>query len=147
MRSWPAANARRPFKALYQPESAYSKYYNNYVFIIFSNSYETCGRHVARAAAMVRDRKTTNDPPTGRHAVGTTRGGRAVLRRPRARNEWKFFSVLPQADRRLAWAWWTVLVLRGILPVVFVLLQVLTPLHQAVSTNLGDRPLPGSTTT
>ena len=83
------------------------------------------------------------------------------------RNEWKFFGVLPKADRFLATAWWTVLVLRGVLPAlfaiamgalvgaveqgdslagplafagsVFVLLQVLTPIHQAVSANLGDR--------
>ena len=83
------------------------------------------------------------------------------------RNEWKFFGVLPHADFVLAIAWWVVLVLRGVLPavfaiamgvlvgavqqgdslarpltfvgVVFVLLQVLTPLHQAISANLGDR--------
>jgi ATP-binding cassette, subfamily B, bacterial len=85
----------------------------------------------------------------------------------RERKEWKLFAVLPKADRALAGAWWTVLVLRGILPalfgiamgvlvaavqrgtglagpltfagVVFVLLQILTPIHQAVSSNLGDR--------
>ena len=85
----------------------------------------------------------------------------------RERQEWKFFSVLPKADPVLASAWWVVLVLRGALPalfgiamgvlvgavqhsadltaplafagVVFVLLQVLTPIHQAVSGNLGDR--------
>jgi ABC-type multidrug transport system fused ATPase/permease subunit len=85
----------------------------------------------------------------------------------RARNEWKFFAVLPKADRPLAVLWWTALLLRGILPAVFaiamgaligaieegrslgpalaltgtvfVLLQVLAPVHQAVSTNLGDR--------
>ena len=90
-----------------------------------------------------------------------------MLQRLRERNEWKFFAVLPQADRLLAVAWWVVLVLRGVLPavfavamgalvgavqngaslagpltfvgVVFVLLQVLTPIHQAVSANLGDR--------
>jgi ABC-type multidrug transport system fused ATPase/permease subunit len=90
-----------------------------------------------------------------------------VLERLRARNEWKFFAVLPRADRRLALAWWFVLVLRGVLPalfavamgvlvaavetgdpigpglalvgIVFVLLQVLTPIHQAVGANLGDR--------
>jgi ABC-type multidrug transport system fused ATPase/permease subunit len=90
-----------------------------------------------------------------------------VLQRLRQRNEWKFFAVLPQADRVLATAWWVVLVLRGVLPplfgvamgvvvgsvqhgsnltgslifagVVFVLLQVLTPIHQAVGANLGDR--------
>src|ERR1700687_4454415 len=85
----------------------------------------------------------------------------------RARNEWKFFAVLPRADHTLAVAWWVVLVLRGVLPavfaiamgvlvaavergdglagglalvgVVFVLLQVLTPIHQALGANLGDR--------
>ena len=90
-----------------------------------------------------------------------------MLRRLRARNEWKFFSVLPRADGPLAYVWWAVLLLRGSLPaafaiamgllvgavqagaglagaltlvgVVFVLLQILTPIHQAVSANLGDR--------
>jgi ATP-binding cassette, subfamily B, bacterial len=85
----------------------------------------------------------------------------------RERKEWKFFAVLPRVDRPLAIAWWTVLVLRGLLPagfaiatgmlvgavergdvlaaplafvgVLFVLLQVLTPIHQALSANLGDR--------
>jgi ABC-type multidrug transport system fused ATPase/permease subunit len=85
----------------------------------------------------------------------------------RARNEWKFADVLPRADRALAIAWWTVLVLRGLLPaafavamgalvgavsrgeplaaplsavgVVFVALQVLAPIHHALGTNLGSR--------
>jgi ATP-binding cassette, subfamily B, bacterial len=89
------------------------------------------------------------------------------LRRLRERPEWKFFAVLPRADRALALAWWAVLVLRGVLPVVFaiamgvlvaavqggrplgpplailgavfVLLQVLTPVHAALSANLGSR--------
>ncbi len=89
------------------------------------------------------------------------------LPRLRARQEWKFFSVLPRADRTLALAWWTILVARGLLPaafaiamgllvgavqagaplgvplavtgVVFLLLQTLTPIHQAVSSNLGSR--------
>ena len=84
-----------------------------------------------------------------------------------ARKEWTFFSVLPKADLRLAAGWWTVLMLRGVLPAVFaiatgalvgaaqrgaslagplafvggvfVLLQILTPIHQALSANLGDR--------
>jgi ATP-binding cassette, subfamily B, bacterial len=84
-----------------------------------------------------------------------------------ARKEWKFFAVLPKADPILAAAWWTVLFLRGILPAafaiamgvlvgavershpltapltlaggIFVLLQVLSPVHQALSANLGDR--------
>jgi ATP-binding cassette subfamily B protein len=90
-----------------------------------------------------------------------------VFRRLRQRNEWQFFAVLPRADRLLAIGWWFVLILRGTLPalfalamgaligaiqrqvslavplglvgVVFVLLQVLTPMHQAMSANLGDR--------
>ncbi len=85
----------------------------------------------------------------------------------RARKEWKFFAVLPKADRTLAVVWWVVLVLRGVLPaifaiaigvlvaevqrgdrladglalvgIVFVLLQVLTPIHQVAGANLGDR--------
>jgi ATP-binding cassette, subfamily B, bacterial len=84
-----------------------------------------------------------------------------------ARDNWTFFSVLPKADRALAIAWWTVLVLRGLLPaafavamgilvsavqhgnslggplaivgVVFVLLHVLSPLHQTLGANLGSR--------
>ena len=75
--------------------------------------------------------------------------------------------VLPRADRGLAVAWWAVLVLRGILPAlfaiaigvlvgavqrgedldlplvlvaaVFVPLQVLPPIHQAIGANLGSR--------
>jgi ATP-binding cassette, subfamily B, bacterial len=90
-----------------------------------------------------------------------------VLRGLLDRNEWKFFAVLPQADRRLAFAWWVILILRGGLPavfaiamgvlvahvqrgdslasaltlvgIVFVLLQVLGPIHLAISANLGDR--------
>ena len=85
----------------------------------------------------------------------------------RVRPEWQFLGVLRRADRRLATAWWTLLVLRGVLPaafaiamgalvgavqrqsglaaplavvgVVFVLLQVLAPIHQAVGANLGSR--------
>ena len=85
----------------------------------------------------------------------------------RDRNEWKFFAVLPKADTSLAVLWWTILALRGLLPValalamgsivgrvqrgetlsgsllfagvVFVLLQILAPIHQAVGANLGDR--------
>src|SRR3989442_14525068 len=85
----------------------------------------------------------------------------------RARDEWQFFGVLRRADRYLVLAWWSVLLLRGLLPalfaimvgtlvsavqrgeplgaplggvgVVFVLLQVLSPLHQAIGANLGSR--------
>jgi ABC-type multidrug transport system fused ATPase/permease subunit len=90
-----------------------------------------------------------------------------VLKQLRARHEWKFFTVLPKADRTLAIAWWAIVILRGVLPavfaiamgvlvaavehgdslvpgltlvgIVFILLQVLTPIHQAVGANLGDR--------
>jgi ATP-binding cassette subfamily B protein len=90
-----------------------------------------------------------------------------VLQRLTERKEWKFFGVLPKADIGLAAAWWVVLLLRGTLPAafaiamgvlvgavqrghplagplafvgtIFILLQVLSPIHQAVSSNLGDR--------
>jgi len=89
------------------------------------------------------------------------------MRRLRERNEWKLFAALWKADRALATAWWLALGLRGLLPavfgiamgllvasvqtggglaapltfagIVFVLLQVFTPIQQAVSWNLGDR--------
>jgi ABC-type multidrug transport system fused ATPase/permease subunit len=90
-----------------------------------------------------------------------------VLARLTDRKEWQFFAVLPKADVALAAAWWTALLLRGTLPAafaiamgvlvaavqsgrpltlplavtgaIFVALQVLSPLHQAISTSLGDR--------
>lgn len=90
-----------------------------------------------------------------------------MLARLRRRPEWRFFAVLPRADPVLASLWWFLLLLRGALPAVFavamglvvgavqhgsalagpmllmgttfVLLQVLTPVHQAVSANLGSR--------
>src|SRR5256885_6703122 len=90
-----------------------------------------------------------------------------VLQTLTERKEWKFFSVLPKADLGLAAAWWMALLLRGILPAafaiamgvlvgavqrgdplavplafagaIFMLLQVLSPIHQAVSANHGDR--------
>src|SRR6266851_1419136 len=90
-----------------------------------------------------------------------------MLERLRVRDEWKFFGVLRRADRPLAMGWWSVLLLRGLLPalfaitmgalvgavqrgdplgaplgavgVVFVLLQILSPLHQAIGRNLGSR--------
>jgi ABC-type multidrug transport system fused ATPase/permease subunit len=42
-----------------------------------------------------------------------------MLKRLRERNEWKFFAALPRADARLAFVWWLVLLLRGVLPAVF----------------------------
>jgi ATP-binding cassette subfamily B protein len=90
-----------------------------------------------------------------------------MIQRLRARQEWLFFAALPQADTMLAIAWWAVVLLRSVLPVVFaaamgamvaavqrgeslmaplavlgasfVLLQVLTPIQTAISLNLGDR--------
>ncbi|MEZ5284697.1 MAG: hypothetical protein R2712_07800 [Vicinamibacterales bacterium] len=87
--------------------------------------------------------------------------------RLRQTQAWQFFAALPRADGRLALAWWCVLLMRGALPaafaiamgrlvgavqgggslttplavtgVVFILLQVLPPVHQAISANLGDR--------
>jgi ABC-type multidrug transport system fused ATPase/permease subunit len=82
-------------------------------------------------------------------------------------NEWKLATTLGRADAPLAVAWYFVLFLRGCLPalfaiamgnlvsavenagslagplgqvgVIFVLLQVLNPVHQALGANLGDR--------
>ncbi|WP_304824022.1 ABC transporter ATP-binding protein [Candidatus Binatus sp.] len=90
-----------------------------------------------------------------------------MIDRLKARAEWKFLGVLLQADRALAIAWWAALWLRGLLPAlfaiamgvlvgavqrgnslaapllavgaVFVLLQILPPLHHAVGANLGSR--------
>jgi ABC-type multidrug transport system fused ATPase/permease subunit len=90
-----------------------------------------------------------------------------MLSRLRARNEWRLLTALPRAGGATASAWWTLLVLRGVLPAVFgiamgllvaaveqsrplgpslaligalfVALQVLAPIHKAVSANLGDR--------
>src|SRR6478736_4882350 len=90
-----------------------------------------------------------------------------MLAKLRANDAWKFFAVLPRADPPLALLWWVLVLLRGLLPavlaiamgrlvgvvqtgesltgplalvgVVFVLLQVLGPIHTAASANLGDR--------
>ena len=89
------------------------------------------------------------------------------LRRLRARPELELAAALTKADRQMAGGWWALLGLRGLLPagfsiatgvlvaaiqhryslalplvivgVLFVLLQVLGPLHTALSANLGDR--------
>jgi ATP-binding cassette subfamily B protein len=90
-----------------------------------------------------------------------------MIQRLRARPEWKFFGVLPKAGGALAISWWIVLLLRGVLPalfaiamgvlvgavqrgdslatplasvgVVFILMQILSPFHQAIGANLGSR--------
>src|SRR5215469_6860761 len=99
--------------------------------------------------------------------TGEGRPARPVLRRLRARQELQLAAALSLADRPLAGGWWTVLGVRGLLPaafsiatgvlvgaiqhkaslaiplgavgVLFVGLQVLGPLHTALSANLGDR--------
>src|SRR5581483_5469231 len=91
---------------------------------------------------------------------------RRGVKRLRERQEWQFFGVLPRADGPLTFVWWSILLLRAALPaafaiatgvliaavqrggslveplvlvgVVFVLLQVLAPLHTTVGANLGD---------
>jgi ABC-type multidrug transport system fused ATPase/permease subunit len=93
--------------------------------------------------------------------------GGHMLQRLRQRQEWQFFAALPKADSLLAVVWWLVLLLRGILPAlfavtmgllvaavqgggslaqplavvgaIFVVLQILTPIHTAIGFNLGDR--------
>jgi ATP-binding cassette subfamily B protein len=90
-----------------------------------------------------------------------------VIARLRASDPWRFAGALLGADGGLAVAWWTILALRGVLPallavamgmlvgavqrgdplrgplgfvgIVFVLLQVLSPIHQATGANLGSR--------
>jgi ABC-type multidrug transport system fused ATPase/permease subunit len=90
-----------------------------------------------------------------------------VAQRLTERKEWQFFRVLTGANPGLAAAWWLALLLRGILPAafavamgilvgavrqgqpltaplalagtIFVLLQILSPIHQVLSANLGDR--------
>jgi ABC-type bacteriocin/lantibiotic exporter with double-glycine peptidase domain len=88
------------------------------------------------------------------------------LARLRQREEWTFFAELPLANRRLAVAWWALLLLRGSLPagfavatgvlvqtvkaghdltgplvavgLLFVTLQVLSPVHAQAGAILGD---------
>jgi ABC-type multidrug transport system fused ATPase/permease subunit len=90
-----------------------------------------------------------------------------MMERLRERQELKFAGILARAGRALAFGWWGVLALRGLLPalfavamgslvgavqrgealaapltlvgVVFVSLQVLAPVHQMLGANLGSR--------
>ncbi|HEY2305900.1 MAG TPA: ABC transporter ATP-binding protein [Streptosporangiaceae bacterium] len=92
---------------------------------------------------------------------------RSLLRRTRARQELQLAAALSRADRPMAAGWWSLLGVRGLLPagfsiatgvlvgaiqhhaslavpliavgVLFIGLQVLGPLHTALSANLGDR--------
>ena len=89
------------------------------------------------------------------------------MKRLRSSAEWRFFGVLPQADRPLAVGWWAVTALRGLLPaaftiavgvlvgavqrhdtlagplvlagIVFVAMNALGPVHDALGANLGAR--------
>ncbi len=91
----------------------------------------------------------------------------SLLTRLRDRQELKFFAVLPRADLPLTVAWWTLLLVSGIAPavfavatgavvgaiaagssivgplvaagVLFLLMQVVPPVLQTVSLNLGNR--------
>ena len=91
----------------------------------------------------------------------------SALRRLRGRQELQLAAALKSADPAMATGWWSLLALRGLLPaafsiatgvlvaavqhheplgvalsvvgVLFILLQVLGPLHTALSANLGDR--------
>ena len=90
-----------------------------------------------------------------------------ALQRLRERKEWRFVAALQRADPPLAFVWWTVVVLHGVVPVLFaiatgvlvaavqrgeplaaaltiagilfVLVQVMMPVQTAISHNLGDR--------
>jgi ABC-type multidrug transport system fused ATPase/permease subunit len=91
----------------------------------------------------------------------------SAFRRLRARQEFQLAGAVRSADPAMATGWWSLLTLRGLLPaafsiatgvlvaaiqhhqslgialavvgVLFILLQVLGPLHTALSANLGDR--------
>jgi ABC-type transport system involved in cytochrome bd biosynthesis fused ATPase/permease subunit len=95
------------------------------------------------------------------------RSARSAVRRLRARQEFRLAAAVKRADPAMAAGWWSLLASRGLLPaafsiatgvlvaavqhrqslgaalavvgVLFVLLQVLGPLHTALSANLGDR--------
>ncbi len=90
-----------------------------------------------------------------------------LIQRFRSSNFWTVAGVLPRADRISAYIWWSVLIVRGLLPavfavvmgvlvgavqhkanlttalalfgVIFLLLQILPPIHRAVGANLGSR--------
>jgi ABC-type multidrug transport system fused ATPase/permease subunit len=93
--------------------------------------------------------------------------GASIIEKVRSSNFCTVAGVLPRAARPLAFLWWTVLILRGLLPavfaiamgvlvgavqhkadltaplalfaIVFVLLQILPPIHRSLGANLGSR--------
>jgi ATP-binding cassette subfamily B protein len=128
----------------------------------------TQASHRSKQAAVVLDAHHELVPGGGTHCcLAILRQNAVVFQRLTARKEWQFFTVLPRAAPGLATAWWSALLLRGTLPAafaiamgvlvaavqqgrplaaplaltgtIFVALQVLGPLHQALSTSLGDR--------
>ncbi|MDX6260179.1 MAG: ATP-binding cassette, subfamily bacterial, partial [Kribbellaceae bacterium] len=102
-----------------------------------------------------------------KRSVGWACDAEQMVGRLRGRQVWQFFGVLPRASMPLAVVWWVLLAVRGALPAVFavamgrlvgtvqqhgelagplvlvgvtfVLLQVLMPVQQAVSSNLGSK--------
>lgn len=108
------------------------------------------------------------DPHAQHTSLGASDAGAAtVLARLRRRPEIRFFATLPAAGTMLTAVWWTIVALHGVLPallaivtgllvaavqggnslawpltivgVVYVLVQVITPVQTAVSHTLGDR--------
>jgi len=99
--------------------------------------------------------------------TGAAQPARSRWRRTRERQELRLAAALSRADRPMAAGWWSLLAVRGLLPaafsiatgvlvgaiqhhgdlavaltvvgVLFIGLQVLGPLHTALSANLGDR--------
>src|SRR5438105_954852 len=101
----------------------------------------------------------------GRFSISGMPRVRAAVDRLRATAEWRFLAVLPRADRGLAAAWWTLVLVRGLLPVaftvsvgllvgaarsgsplgpliatglVFIAMNALSPLHEAIAADLGE---------
>ena len=133
----------------------------------------TSGTRVAQAATQETDGHRYFPPVLCAFGLSSStsraawRYARSVPGRLRARNEWIFAGVLPQAAPGLSAAWWGLLLARGLLsPLLsvsmgmliaavqggepltlplallganFVLLQALPPMHQAVGANLGSQ--------
>src|SRR5579864_7644075 len=121
-------------------------------------------KHLEPASAELIQRRTAhrtqadNNHIPGRHVAPYPTSMR--LSAGVDRNEWKLATALPRADAPLAFTWYAILLLRGVLPAlfaiamgalvsaiqrgepltaplaevgtIFVLLQVLNPIHQAV---------------
>jgi ABC-type multidrug transport system fused ATPase/permease subunit len=92
---------------------------------------------------------------------------KAPIDKLRRREEYRFFATLPRASKSFTWAWWLLIVSRGVLPglftvavasvvtavsrqaslvgplvaagAVFMAIQISSPLHGQLSANLGER--------